>query len=189
MSKKEDLRVVKTHKALINAMFSLLCRRNFNDITINDLCSEALVSRATFYTHFNDKYDLFKYFLRELRKNIVKDVFNYEDLERDINQFVNPNKNIIRNILKEANSETLALVRDFMSSIITLAIKRNTSNETGLNHVVLFNFIIGGLVNHLTWMVDNDFPPGINMMNPYLYKMLQALTAWDAEQETEDNIQ
>jgi len=45
----------------MNAVLKLLNRRNFEKITVNDICEEALVSRATFYAHFNDKYDLFKY--------------------------------------------------------------------------------------------------------------------------------
>jgi len=54
--KKDDIRIIKTNKALVAAMFLLLENRKFAQITVNDLCEEAQISRATFYTHFRDKY-------------------------------------------------------------------------------------------------------------------------------------
>lgn len=185
-SKKIDLRVQKTHKALLDALLTLLRRRNFNDITINDLCSEAFVSRATFYSHFNDKYDLLNYYLTGVRKSVIKDVYKYDELEREINQFISSNKKVIANIVKEANSETIKILREFMSSIVDLTIKRKMSNDKSPHHIILFNFFIGGLFNLLTWIVENNFPPEITMMNTYFYKMVESITNWDAEQELKE---
>lgn len=182
-SGQKDMRIKKTVKALFDAMFFLLDRQNFNAITINALCSEALISRATFYAHFSDKYDLLEHLLADIKNTIVKDIGNYDELEREINQFVNLRGKIIANILKDANNETLGLVRGVFSSIVDLMITRNPSNESSSQHVILVNFLIGGLVNLLIWLVDNNFPPKVNMMNPYLYKMLEAMTAWDAKQD------
>lgn len=187
--KESDLRVQKTYKALTDTLFAILNRRNFNSVTVNDLCLEARVSRATFYSHFRDKYDLLKYILGGIKVDIVKDVYSYDDLERDINHFVYTNKKLVTNILKEANSETLALMRGFMSSIVELMLKRNTSDETNVHHIVLFNFLIGGFLNMLTWIVENNFPPEVPMMNAYLYKMLDSMTTWDANQDPKDTTQ
>ena len=54
-SKKEDLRVRKTKKALFDAFMSLLAKKPYEDITINELCDAADVRRATFYKHYSDK--------------------------------------------------------------------------------------------------------------------------------------
>lgn len=180
--KNNDLRIKKTKKSLYDAISTLLNQRNFNNITVHDLCLEAHVSRATFYAHFRDKYDLLKYLLSEIRENIVKDVYKYEELEREVNQFIYSNKKLISNILKEANSETLTLIRGFMSSIVELTIKRTVRNKTNPQNIILFNFFIGGLVNLLTWIVENGYPPEIPMMNVYIYKMLEVMTLWDAEE-------
>lgn len=185
-TKRKDLRVKKTEKALYDAMFAMLAHRNFNSITVNALCAEALISRAAFYAHFSDKYDLLKYLFTEIRKNIIKDVYNYDELEKEVNQFISSNKKVISNIMKNANGETLDLMRGFMSSIVNYTIKRQVSNKSSPHHIILFNFIIGGLINLLTWMVENNYPPEINMMNPYLYKMLESMTIWDAEQEQKE---
>lgn len=53
-----DLRFVRTEKALINAIKDLLAEKDFNAITINDICTQASVSRTAFYQHYEDKYAL-----------------------------------------------------------------------------------------------------------------------------------
>ena len=54
----EDLRVVKTKRAIEGAMEKLLTARSFEDITVQAILDEALVNRKTFYSHYRDKYDL-----------------------------------------------------------------------------------------------------------------------------------
>lgn len=181
--RESDLRVRKTQKALSDAIFSLLNRRNFNNITVHDLCSEALVSRATFYSHFRDKYGLLDCLLSEVRASVVKDVRKYAELEQEVNQFIDSNKKLISNILQGANDETLSIVRRFMSSIVGLTIKRTVKDDTSPQHITLFNFAIGGLLNQLLWIAENDYPPEVPMINAYLYKMLETMTVWDAKQE------
>lgn len=58
---KIDQRILKTYHALITAFFQLLNERKFEEITVNDLCNEANIRRATFYKHFTDKYDFFTF--------------------------------------------------------------------------------------------------------------------------------
>lgn len=183
MEKKEDLRVKKTHIALYNAMFTVLAHRNFNDITVNDICYEALISRTTFYVHFSDKYNLLKYFLKQIRETIVKDIYNYDDLEHEINNFVYSNKKQITNILKDANNETLTLIHESMALIVDMIIKRDISDKSDPQYIILFNFCTGGLMNLLIWIVENDFPENLPMMSKYLYKMLNSLALWDSQQK------
>lgn len=56
---QSDLRVVKTNAALIGAFEELLREKPFEKITVKTICDRALVSRATFYAHYRDKYELF----------------------------------------------------------------------------------------------------------------------------------
>ncbi|MDR2932476.1 MAG: TetR/AcrR family transcriptional regulator, partial [Oscillospiraceae bacterium] len=68
---KQDLRVTRTHKALVSALFMLLKKQPFQKITVNELCEAAMVSRATFYLHFEDKYHLLRFGLKQLRGEIT----------------------------------------------------------------------------------------------------------------------
>lgn len=68
---KQDLRVRKTRKALSVALLSLLEETGFSKISVNDICSLALVSRSAFYDHFTDKYDLLSYCVSEVKQTTL----------------------------------------------------------------------------------------------------------------------
>jgi len=72
MEKKVDLRIQKTHKALIRSLQELLCEKNFDEITVTELCERAETRKATFYKHFGDKSDLFIYMVQELQNEYEK---------------------------------------------------------------------------------------------------------------------
>ena len=50
---KTDLRIVKTNKALYEALLLLMKEKTFEEIKISDLCQKALINRSTFYAHCN----------------------------------------------------------------------------------------------------------------------------------------
>ena len=67
MREKEDLRVIRTKKALSDAFIRLLSEKTFDDITVNELCEVADIRRATFYKHYSDKYNFLTEYTRSLR--------------------------------------------------------------------------------------------------------------------------
>lgn len=58
MANRNDPRVARTRKLIYDAFHELIQTRDFKDITIADITEKATVNRATFYAHFQDKYDL-----------------------------------------------------------------------------------------------------------------------------------
>lgn len=57
-AKKTDPRIVRTRTLLMDAFIKLSHKKDFKDITISDITNEATVNRVTFYSHFEDKYEL-----------------------------------------------------------------------------------------------------------------------------------
>ncbi len=53
-----DLRVRRTRKLLWEALMALIAERDFDSLSVNDICDRAMVHRTTFYNHYADKYDL-----------------------------------------------------------------------------------------------------------------------------------
>ncbi|HTB10578.1 MAG TPA: TetR/AcrR family transcriptional regulator [Bryobacteraceae bacterium] len=53
-----DPRVRRTRQLLGRALDKLLKKKDFNDISIQDITGEATVNRATFYDHYPDKFAL-----------------------------------------------------------------------------------------------------------------------------------
>jgi AcrR family transcriptional regulator len=58
VNRAADLRVQRTRKLLQEAFKALVVEAGFDAITIQMLADRALVNRATFYRHYQDKYDL-----------------------------------------------------------------------------------------------------------------------------------
>lgn len=53
-----NIQYLRTERAIQSAMLSLLDKKPFEKITVRNILDEASVSRATFYKHFRDKYDI-----------------------------------------------------------------------------------------------------------------------------------
>lgn len=54
----EDKRILKTKKNLKDTFIEMLSIKPFEQITVKELCEKSRTSRITFYTHYDDKYDL-----------------------------------------------------------------------------------------------------------------------------------
>lgn len=66
MNENLDLRIRKTYVCLMNALLELMKEKNFEEITVNELCDKALIGRGTFYKHFTDKYAFLSFVLNEM---------------------------------------------------------------------------------------------------------------------------
>jgi AcrR family transcriptional regulator len=58
MHKAVDLRIQRTEIMIQEALISLISEKGFDAITIGDIAERAMVNRATFYRHYEDKYAL-----------------------------------------------------------------------------------------------------------------------------------
>jgi AcrR family transcriptional regulator len=153
--KREDLRVVKTRKALFAALLALLeSRRTFAKLTVNDICVEALVSRTAFYAHFKDKYDLLEQWLNGLQKRFIEAFRTYtrEELESRITAIFQAHFRIVENLLKDADREQLDILLRTLSPDKNSLIHTNTGDFDVNTHVAaelpwLSHFLAGGIFN------------------------------------------
>ena len=67
--RKMDVRVIRTYEQLTASLVSLLTSKTFEELSVSEICDAADVHRATFYKHFNDKYEFLNFcFDNELAK-------------------------------------------------------------------------------------------------------------------------
>lgn len=100
-----DKRIIKTRKNLKKALLKILEKKPFDKITVTEICDYADTSRITFYTHYNDKYDL------------LKDLFrNGEDLIRDYYYELQEKNNPEIDPLKSCQNLLTAFIRIFFQS-------------------------------------------------------------------------
>jgi AcrR family transcriptional regulator len=66
-----DPRVKRTRKLIVEAFFALLAEKSVHAISVQDIAERATVNRATFYTHFEDKYALVDWVVRETFRQVL----------------------------------------------------------------------------------------------------------------------
>lgn len=85
--KNLDLRVQKTYLSLIDAFEKLLEEKEFENISVTELCDTAMIRRPTFYSHFLDKYEFFAFFIKHKMNLIFDQVFNELDQKSNSEEY------------------------------------------------------------------------------------------------------
>lgn len=84
---KEDLRVQKTIDGINRAFRQLICEKDYEKISVTELCALAKINKKTFYTYYIDLDDLLAEMQGELSKAYSKRVSAYQ-LPRDAKQVI-----------------------------------------------------------------------------------------------------
>ena len=164
MDKKTDLRIIKTKNALYNALIILLKEKPFEEIKVSDICKTALINRSTFYSHFNDKYELFMALIEDLKaslsselKNIKDNVSPKEYYIKLISVFLNHiegKEEIYRSIMiSNRDSIIMSMVYDIIADDVNAKIKNDIDD---IPSDIITSFYIGAVVNvGLGWFKYN----------------------------------
>lgn len=78
-----DLRIRRTHKFLQEAIIELITEKGFDALTVGDIAERAMINRATFYRHYQDKYDLVANIFEETTSELVE---NMKPFHKDTGQ-------------------------------------------------------------------------------------------------------
>nr|WP_244040508.1 TetR/AcrR family transcriptional regulator [Lactococcus carnosus] len=170
MTKKIDLRVKRTNKLITQAFIKLLGSKTFDKITINDISDEAMINRATFYSHFKDKFDLFKNIIDKFLGDFA-DVLDTENLveENAINvkkiegaltkfyDFVNENPDLAKIFITHSNKEILSkrllmILSERYSEIFDSLDVRNEDLKIPTDFVV--SYITSIFIGTVNWWIE-----------------------------------
>lgn len=168
MEKKIDLRVQKTRKALTDALYRLMSKKSLDNITVTELCKEAVIRKATFYKHFGDKTDLLIYMIQELQRvsyennTIDYDPSNppsyYVGAFKFFIDFIDENKEFVKGVLQSNSS---LFVREILEDQIRYEIDKQLRQETREDvreaHDMLSNMYAGAIVScGVWWFTQNN---------------------------------
>lgn len=178
--KKQDVRITKTKRSLGNALFSLLGSRSFSKITINDICAEAMVSRSTFYAHFEDKYVLLQFCLQEMEGRIFADYRNRPLGELLLMLLTNMQKDAktLRNLMaRELDVELLEMFRQQFIKIFKARLRElGVADEIDPAKVeVIASFYAGGVSQTIALWIEKRLPISTTEMADTLCELLSGL--------------
>ncbi len=168
---QNDLRVKKTLKLLSDALRELMCEKPFEKISVVDICDRAMVHRATFYAHFEDKYHLLRYTLSELESPLDKDDITAHDFEGYKKYYLDAAYEILTILSKNQKLYKNASIKNREESVITsiratismkICEKLERCRESGIKMPVppeiISRFCGGGAMNVIEWWIVNDMP-------------------------------
>ena len=129
--KKEDLRVRRTKKLLSNALFELIRKKPFEKITVCDICEEAMVHRATFYSHYSDKDELLVHSIDEHLPMTAADLgpegaSDSRGIVEGIINYVADNRDVFTSIFKRNSAYSISdrIQRMFSNKLLGLVTER-----------------------------------------------------------------
>ncbi len=167
MTNKEDLRIIRTRKLLSNTLLDMMEEESIEKISVIDLCNRAMVNRATFYAHFEDKYHLLAFALEELKDELYEKFTKETKLTTPIEtisslmmmaiEFFFDKHNHIANIIRNnRNGKVVSTIQDSIAHSIKYQLsKYKDTYEIKLPLQVLSSFVAGGMVSTALWCIDN----------------------------------
>lgn len=187
-AQKEDLRIVRTRRLLSNTLLDMMEEESIEKISVIDLCNKAMVNRATFYAHFEDKYHLLTFALEELKDGL------YASFTRDMKlttpmealnallkiavEFFFDEHNHIANIMRyNHNGKVLASIQDSLAQSLKYQFSKfKDTYDVKIPIHLIANFYAGGMVSVAVWCIDNpdkctrdDFMKYANTVSTYSY--------------------
>ena len=163
---KQSERVERTKKTISLALYALLLRKPYEEITVSDICRKADISRVSFYHYYDKKDDILIQFSDERFAEFFDDFtklesMTLEDLVVEMFRFLKKNSRQLA-ILRYAKKEDI-LLEQFHSYGRYIFSNNRTSNllQKNRNNQFLLPFLVGGLFQVIMRWLDQGMsaPP------------------------------
>ena len=165
-----DLRIQKTYAALTQAFTEMLKVKQFEQITVKELCDAAMVRTATFYNHFSDKYEFADYVIRDALARYHKNDRSmqnlsgpayYEQIISDAFDVLESNRDLIRSLASDSILWSIAeLIRSGIHDELLdhLQNDKASGRDLSADPELLAEFIIGALEQVVRWWLTAPAP-------------------------------
>lgn len=108
-----DRRKQKTRAAIFDALISLLCEKDYADITVQQIIDRANVGRTTFYDHFETKDELVSQLCRSIFSHVFDAVQDKSHVHGDQkNAGANALMHVLHHIKEDDKKIRTLLLRD-----------------------------------------------------------------------------
>lgn len=134
---KTDPRILRTRKLIMDSFVDLSGQKEFRDITIKDITTEAMINRSTFYYHFEDIYDLLDKALSEvLFVNLSSEEYEKYTLDEEtlirIFEAITNFQTSLSNRCHRGYEETIArIIRDQLEVIFSKMLEKKYPDNDG----------------------------------------------------------
>jgi AcrR family transcriptional regulator len=179
---KDDRRVKYTKMVLKESFINLLEKKDISQITVKEICEDADINRATFYSHYTDVYDLLKKIENELLENVnvyLSQLYHKEVNETQLTEkiftYIKENAKLCRLLLSERGDlsfqkKIMILVYDKIINDLT-----DNSNISREDAEYVYSFAITGCVGIVQKWLDEDMKKSPRFMAEMVLKLTLGL--------------
>lgn len=150
----------RTQRDILQAMLTLLKIKKFDDITISEICDEALIHRSTFYRYFRDKVDLANTIIRNLSEKLLGTDLSEQVILTQVIHFITDNLGLIRNLIPENQSKFYNEFRNILENLfnerVTNAAYQNDPIVSLIKHSTSRPLMISFLANTLMGFLEEQ---------------------------------
>lgn len=180
---KNDLRVIKTKNILYSTLLELMKEKQFEEIKVSDICSHALINRSTFYSHYNDKYELLEEYINTLKDSLIgelsknKNINNtkqyYIELIKLFFNHIDEKRNIyISAMINNRNSITMDIIYDVLNHEVTKRLNDIEFKNKTIPVEIISKFYLGAVFNvGIEWLKNENKYSKEDLVN-YLDKLI-----------------
>src|SRR5712691_7015633 len=170
-----DRRIPRTRAMLQHALMSLILKKDYETITIQDICDAANVGRSTFYAHYTSKDDLKRSGFEHLRKNLVDRQRSALATPGDIRnrsfgfslpmfEHARDHKDLHRALVSSRGGAiALCSIRQIISDLVRddLAATGGHRSSDAIPRELVVQYTVGAYMAVLTWWLDGGakLPP------------------------------
>ncbi|MBN1051797.1 TetR/AcrR family transcriptional regulator [Clostridium botulinum] len=168
-----EIKITKSHLRLNQAFIDLVSQNGFEKITVSDICEKSLVSRSTFYNHFEDKYHLLYFSIHLIKNQIIdseKSVTDYSKGEQIhiILSFINKNRAFLRRIIL-INDINLIITTLHDLTISQYILMLKSLEDMGYKFIVSIDFLAeffsGAFISIVCRWLKDDNPKTIDELS------------------------
>lgn len=172
-NKFSEIKITKSHLRLHQAFIDLVGQNGFEKITVNDICDKALVSRSTFYNHFEDKYHLLYFSIYQIKNQIIdseKSITDYSKGEQIhiILSFINENGAFFKSVIL-INDVNLMIATLHDLTIPQYVLMLESLENAGYKFIVSIDFLAeffsGAFISIVYRWLKNDNPKTIDELS------------------------
>lgn len=188
--KAKDLRVVKTKKAIYQALTHILRNKRLTDINVSELCREASVNRGTFYFHYEEVGDVFKEFFEEVILDLqesYKEPYKYISalqLKSSVYKNLDPKTVRIFHHVKKYEAFYRIILSDnvsttyyymFFDAIRSNFIEDSKIGEYDESKKFVYSFMANAIIGLIIEWHRSNFKESVDDMNIHLVQTLNAI--------------
>jgi AcrR family transcriptional regulator len=181
-----DLRVQRTRNLIVEALIELTIQKGFAAVTVQDIVRRAGINRATFYRHYQDKFDLLDQYAQAVYElpDSPLDPGSLAGEEAAIDKAISGLVRLLEHVRRHAKFFRVMLgkhgdpgfaakIRQYIQTRIRRSLPEALLSDENSADLYL-SYVSSGAVGVLAWWLEHEIPYSPEQLATILFRFIVA---------------